>query len=225
LLIKGRLLDKKRHPATRRSAGGAITKPAGETIYFVYDVLGRLASKDVPNVRPYEADVSYGYDNLGALTSTSDGLGHVQIFEHDVHGNLLAEHSNWYGSVRSQYDHAGRRTRLTWPDGFFVSYEHRVTGEMAAIRENGGTVLASFSYDELGRRASIARGNGTVTTYGYDAASRLAALTQELAGPTTTTPPPSATIRRCRSRQRPAPTTATSGPAAATARSRARPMR
>jgi hypothetical protein len=71
--------------------------------------------------------------------------------------------------VRAQYDHGGRRTRLTWPDGFFVSYDYRVTGEMAAIRENGGAVLASFSYDELGRRASIARGNGTVTTYGYDA--------------------------------------------------------
>jgi RHS repeat-associated protein len=153
---------------------------AGETIGFGYDALGRLASKDVPNVRPYEADVSYGYDNLGALTSTRDELGHVQSFEHDVHGNLLAEHSN--GSVRSQYDHAGRRTRLTWPDGFFVTYEHRVTGEMAAIRENGGAVLASFGYDELGRRTSIARGNGTVTSYGYDAASRLASLTQDLAG-------------------------------------------
>jgi YD repeat-containing protein len=43
-------------------------------------------------------------------------------------------------------------------------------------------VLASFSYDELGRRTGIARGNGTVTSYGYDAASRLASLTQELAG-------------------------------------------
>jgi YD repeat-containing protein len=149
-------------------------------IYFGYDVLGRLASKNVPKDRPYEADVSYGYDNLGALTSTSDSLGHVQSFEHDVHGNLTAEHSN--GSVRSQYDHAGRRTRLTWPDGFFVTYEHRVTGEMSTIRENGGAVLASFGYDELGRRTGIARGNGTVTSYAYDAASRLASLAQELAG-------------------------------------------
>jgi YD repeat-containing protein len=152
LLIKGRLLDKKRHPATRRSAGGAITKPAGETIYFVYDVLGRLASKDVPNLRPFEADVSYGYDNLGALTSTPDELGHVQSFEHDVHGNLLAEHSNWYGSVRSQYDHGGRRTAADLAGRLLRHLRlsrHRRDG---AIRENGGAVLASFGYDELGRR-------------------------------------------------------------------------
>jgi YD repeat-containing protein len=76
---------------------------AGETIHFGYDALGRLASKDVPNVRPYEA----------------------------------------------QHDHGGRRTRL-----------------MGAIRENGGAVLASFGYDELGRRASIARGNGVVAVSG-----------------------------------------------------------
>jgi YD repeat-containing protein len=163
-----------------------VRKPAGETISFGYDALGRLAVKDVPNLRPYEADVSYGYDNLGALTSTSDSAGHAQSFEHDVHGNVTAEHSNWYGSVRSQYDAGGRRLRLTWPDGFFVTYEHRATGEMKAIRENGGAVLASFDYDALGRRTAIARGNGTATTYGYDAASRLASLGQQLAGAAST---------------------------------------
>jgi YD repeat-containing protein len=143
--------------------------------------------------------------------------GHIQIFEHDVHGNLLAEHSNWYGSVRSQYDHGGRRMRLTWPDGFFVSYDYRVTGEMSAIRENGGAVLASFGYDELGRRTEHRPRQRHGTSYGYDAASRLATLTQDLAGPTAMPPRPSATIRRCRSPPRPAPTTATSGAAAATA--------
>jgi RHS repeat-associated protein len=37
-------------------------------------------------------------------------------------------------------------------------------------------LLATFGYDDLGRRASLTRGNGTVTGYGYDAASRLATL-------------------------------------------------
>jgi uncharacterized protein RhaS with RHS repeats len=41
---------------------------------------------------------------------------------------------------------------------------------------------ATFGYDDLGRRTSIARLNGTVTGYGYDAASRLAWLTQDLNG-------------------------------------------
>jgi RHS repeat-associated protein len=48
---------------------------------------------------------------------------------------------------------------------------------MTAIRENGGFVLASFGYDGLGRRTSLTRGNGTVTSYQPDAVSRLETLT------------------------------------------------
>lgn len=57
---------------------------------------------------------------------------------------------------------------------------------MTAVRENGAGsgigVLASWRYDERGRRAELMRGNGTATTYGYDALSRLTSLTQDLAG-------------------------------------------
>jgi len=53
-------------------------------------------------------------------------------------------------------------------------------------RENGATagigVLATFGYDQLGRRSSLTRGNGTVTAYGYDSVSRLASLVQALPG-------------------------------------------
>ena len=56
-----------------------------------------------------------------------------------------------------QYDLAGRRTRLTWPgSALYVDYDHLVTGEVSAIRENGATsgigVLATYAYDDLGRR-------------------------------------------------------------------------
>ena len=43
-------------------------------------------------------------------------------------------------------------------------------------------MLATYAYDDLGRRTSIARGNGTATSYGYDPVSRLPLLTQNLAG-------------------------------------------
>ena len=42
----------------------------------------------------------------------------------------------------------------------------------ASIGENGAGsgvgVLATFAYDDLGRRTSLTFGNGAVTTYGYD---------------------------------------------------------
>ena len=78
---------------------------------------------------------------------------------------------------------SGRRTRLTWPDSFYVDYDHLVTGEMTKVGENGATsgagVLATFAYDDLGRVVSLSRGNGALTTYAYDPVSRLQSLTDK----------------------------------------------
>ncbi len=59
---------------------------------------------------------------------------------------------------------------------------------MTRIRENGAAsgvgLLATYAYDDLGRRISLTRGNGTTATYGYDGASRLAQLAENMAGAT-----------------------------------------
>src|SRR5439155_1812129 len=84
------------------------------------------------------------------------------------------------------WDIGGRRTRITHGDGFYVDYDYLVTGEMAHVRENGASsgvgVLATYGYDDLGRRTSLTRGDGSVMTYGYDGVSRLTSLADDLAG-------------------------------------------
>ena len=90
------------------------------------------------------------------------------------------------GTVASEYDIAGRRTKLTWPDTFHVTYDHLVTGETIAIRENGAAsgigVIGTLAYDDLGRRTSLTLGNGLATLYQYDPVSRLGELKLELPG-------------------------------------------
>ena len=71
---------------------------------------------------------------------------------------------------------------MTWSDGFYATYDYDITGNMTAVRENGTTELASYGYDDLGRRTSLTRGNGTVTSYGFDPVSQLALLKQDVAG-------------------------------------------
>jgi RHS repeat-associated protein len=65
-----------------------------------------------------------------------------------------------------------------------------VTGEMVKIRENGATsgvgVLATYTYDQLGRRSSLTYGNGESASYSYDAVSRLSQLSHDLGGSATT---------------------------------------
>ncbi len=45
-------------------------------------------------------------------------------------------------------------------------------------------MLATFAYDDLGRRTTLTRGNGTVTTYSFDPVSRLASLAENMTGTT-----------------------------------------
>lgn len=166
-------------------AGSNVTQRRlrdGTTITFAYDNLGRAATKTPQG----ENATSYSYDLLGRPTQiTRPGDGVTHGFAYDGLGRLTNE-TQPFGSTSYQYDLAGRRTRLTWQDGFYVTYDYLVTGEITAIRENGAAsgvgVLATYGYDDLGRRMSVTRGNGTTTNYSYDPASRPSALTQDLAG-------------------------------------------
>ncbi|MGA9581608.1 MAG: RHS repeat-associated core domain-containing protein, partial [Allosphingosinicella sp.] len=159
----------------------ALRNRANQSIGFGHDALGRLTSKDLPGAEP---DVAFAYDLLGRMTSASTPTQSVS-FTFDALGRVLSE-AQPHGTVTSAWDVAGRRTRLTYPDSYHVDYDHLVTGEMTKIRENGATsgsgVLATFVYDDLGRRSALIRGNGAVTNYGYDSASRLASLSHDFAG-------------------------------------------
>ncbi len=53
------------------------------------------------------------------------------------------------------------------------------------VQENATATLADYNYDPLGRPATVTRGNGTISAYAYDNASRLTGLTQDLSGGTT----------------------------------------
>ncbi|MEG3155148.1 RHS repeat domain-containing protein [Sphingomonas sp. RB1R13] len=154
------------------------------SIAFTFDALNRLTSKDLPGTEP---DVTYAYDSLGRMISASQA-GNALSFTYDALGRNLTQVGP-QGTVSAVFDLAGRRTQLTYPgSGLYVNSDFLVTGETSAIRENGATsgvgVLATFAFDNLGRRTSLIRGNGTVTSYTFDPVSRLASLGHDLAGTT-----------------------------------------
>ena len=167
-----------------RDANGNITARrlrAGHILTYTYDNLNRLVSKDIPNLVFYDFDKSYQYDLLGRLTRTEDSSGHYAAITYDGLGRQASETGN-FSTRFFNYDLAGRRTLLTYGDGFYVTYDYLVTGETLAIRENGGAALGTYAYDDLGRRTSLTRGNGTVTSYAYDPASRLTNFSHDFAG-------------------------------------------
>lgn len=153
----------------------------GTSIAFSYDNLNRIKTKTPPNG---ELAVSYDYDLLGRILTTSNS-GQTLGFSYDALGHVTAA-TQAFGTLQYKYDAAGNRTRVTWPDGFYVVYDYDLTGKMTAVRENGAAsgigVLATYTYDDLGRRTGITRGNGTTSSNGFDNASRLISLGFDLAG-------------------------------------------
>lgn len=167
-------------------ANGNVTQRRlrdGQLITYAYDALDRVTTMTPPS--PLTA-VNYSYDLQGRVTQANrpaDGMNVTMSY--DALGRKISD-SQTYGGMTYQYDLADRRTRATWSDGFYVTYDRRVTGELAAVRENGAAsgagVLATYAYNSLGERTGITRGNGGTSSFAYDAVGRLASLSHDLAG-------------------------------------------
>jgi RHS repeat-associated protein len=74
-----------------------------------------------------------------------------------------------------------RGSGAAFPSILYAGYVYNTT-DLASINENGGATLVSYTLDNLGRRTTLTRGNGTVTSYSYDPISRLSSFTQNLTG-------------------------------------------
>ncbi|WP_296617690.1 RHS repeat-associated core domain-containing protein [Sphingomonas sp.] len=189
-------LWKTNYPSTTKGSGTSSTTDYEQ---LTYDANGNVTNKRARDGIP----IAFGIDNLNRVTSRTENGSLARQYGYNLFGQLTS--SSWpnggspetltydalgrltsraepYTTLSYQYDAAGRRTRVTWPDGLYASYNYDLLNEMTTVLENGSTTLATYGYDDFGRRTSLTRGNGTATYYSYDGASRLTCLRFDLAG-------------------------------------------
>ena len=172
----------------------------GSTLTFAYDGLNRMIQKRVPNpvggpnagtsancysLTSDTNDVCYGYDLRGRATNTRFGAltGQGIANAYDGFDRLTSSTTSMGGvswMLSYQYDAAGNRTRLTFPDGNYFTYSYDAMSRMTAILQSGSTTVAGFSYNNQGLRSGIT--GGVATSYGYDAIGRLTSLGHDLSG-------------------------------------------
>ena len=161
----------------------------GQTINYTYDAISRLSTKTGA------VSESFGYNNLDKITSHTNSStgGSTSLTSNYVFNSLgwLQSETRFsgttsLGAVGYGYDAYGRRIQLNWPDEFYVTYNYVTNGypgdDLQNINESSGTLLASFTYDPYGRRSALTRGNGVITSYGYDTLSRLTSLATAVGG-------------------------------------------
>lgn len=159
----------------------SLRRRNGQTIYLHYDNLNRLLARNYPN----SADnVSYSYDLLGRrLAANYDANPSYNVsYAWDNAGRLTSTNVG-YKTLAYEYDPAGNRTRLYWPEGgFYVTTTYDALNRPTAIKEMGYTNLATYAYDDLSRRTTVTLGNASNTSYGYNTQSALGSLGHNLAG-------------------------------------------
>ena len=107
---------------------------SNQTFSYAYDALGRVTQVTAPSGTP---GTSYTYDNFSNLL-TASAAGRTITNTWDARGQLTSQ-TGPDGTVSYQYDAANRRTRLTWPDGFYVAYDYDAASNLTRIRENGAS--------------------------------------------------------------------------------------
>lgn len=162
----------------------SLRKRDGSVLTYTYDALNRVTSKIVPQRAGLPAtdarSVYYSYDlqghQLSAQFDTPGGEGITNSW--DTLGRLTSSTLTMDGVARATsylYDANGNRTRLTFPDGNFVTYDYDGLDRPYSIMRSGSTSIASYTYDVKGRRDGF--NGGVSTSYAYDGIDRLSTLT------------------------------------------------
>jgi len=159
--------------STRRRSQDLVLTPR--------DNLGRIVEKDLPSTST--EDVYFSYDNDGrvisALFGSPSGTGIVQGY--DGLGRVTSRTINGR-VVGYAYDAASRRTRLTYPDGYFVNYGYSNTGELLTLTDSNSATLGTYTYDALANPTGMTRPNSATTTLVPDAISRIQSVQDSLTG-------------------------------------------
>jgi YD repeat-containing protein len=140
-------------------------------VTYAYDANDRL----IERILPGSLTANYTYDPNGNLL-TADDANSGFTMTYDARNRPLSFTDNLLGkSVTAAYDAAGRRIRLTRPQGDEQSYTFDANGRVTEIVADGTPFR--FAYDAGGRRVRRDYPNGVFTAYAWDANNRMTSLT------------------------------------------------
>lgn len=168
----------------------AVRDAHGVVVRTQYDALARpvrtiidTAEVDAGVTIEGNQQIDRAYDALGRARTASNEACSVAA-TYDSLGRVLAESTTLLATgatrtVARQYDLAGRRTGLTYPDGRELAYTHDAAGRLRSIQHTAdglgypgapGLVRTIARYAYAGsRQRSATFANGTETTWRHDA--------------------------------------------------------
>ena len=146
----------------------AETNAIGKITRYVYDPAGNLRQKINANG---QTNV-FAYNAINQLTNRISGSENVS-FWHDQHGNLTNMVDS-LGTTRQSFDSMNRLTQAVDPFGQVVGYQYNLAGARTQITYPDGKTQ-TFAYDGIYRLTNVAASSFGLASasYGYDSRNNL----------------------------------------------------
>lgn len=129
----------------------------------------------------YNKVITYGYDPVSNLSSTTDSLGNQVTMGYDLRGRKIVMNDPDLGSWTYSYNALGELVRQTNPKGQIMTMAYDVLGRMTQRSEPD--LVSSWYYDKYKNGSACAKGigklcqteasNGYGRVHGYDTYGRL----------------------------------------------------
>jgi len=144
-----------------------ITHPDNATVLMDFDAGGlRGITDERVNMTSFE------WNAAGKRTKITDALGNVTKLGYDANGNQIRMTDAEGRTTLYEYDALNRRIRTIFPDGTFTEVTYYGDGEDRKMSETDQAgKVTRFGYDAAGRLAKVTDALGGETTYEYDEVS------------------------------------------------------
>jgi RHS repeat-associated protein len=154
-------------------------QPDGGVVVNTYYDTGEL--KKTYGNRTYP--VEYTYDYAGRMKTlktwqdfANDSGAAVTIWNYDSQRGFMT--SKRYADNKGpdyEYNLTGKLAKRTWARGVETDYTYNDAGDLETVDYSDSTPDVTYTYDRMGRKASVAQGTQDAVTLHYTAAGQLAA--------------------------------------------------
>jgi RHS repeat-associated protein len=150
-----------------------VTDAENHTTTYGYDAANQRTS----TTRADSSVLETGYDDAGNVVEQEDGANQATTYAYDAQNRVTSKTDPLSRTTSFAYDLAGRLTTVTDPASQVTTRAYDEGGQLTGTSYSDGTTPnVAYTYDTLGRRATMTDGTGS-SSYSYDSLGRLTSHT------------------------------------------------